>query len=133
MNIMIIKFLMFSLCLILGIIFFISTFACKFYIAFTIGRKFDQLFPYPKFIFLTSSGLWGKITRAHFYASFVVTKNKSARRLMYQNYYSDYDFNGNVTPRQRKVCWAYFVCLFSTFISFGLMCYFESLFHVHQI
>ena len=125
MNIMIIKFLMFSLCLILGIIFFISTFACKFYIAFTIGRKFDELFPYPKFIFLTGSGLWGKITRAHFYASFVVTKNKSARRLMYENYYSDYDFNGNVTPHQRKACWAYFIC-FSLFLIFGGIAYYVS-------
>ena len=123
MNAMIIECVITGLFLLLGVIFFISTFICKFYIAFTIGRKFDQLFPCPKFIFLTGSGLWGKITRAHFYASFVVTKNRSARRLIYENYYSDYDFYGNVTPFQRKICLGYFISYVIAF-TFGGTGYF---------
>ena len=133
MNIMIIKFLMFSLCLILGIIFFISTFFFQFYLTFTIGRKFDKIFPYSPY------GDNGKGfdagVRAISYALYVVTKGKTIKNysILAKQCYGDYDFNANVTPRQRKACWAYFICFISTFISFGLMCYFESLFHVHQI
>ena len=108
-----------SICFTSFFLFLFFIFLMKIYLTLTIGRKFDQLFPYPTCFFLMGEGLGGKITRAHFYASFVMTKNKSARRLIYENYYSDYDFYGNVTPFQRKICLGYFICYVIAFTSGG--------------
>ena len=112
----------FSICL-LAVFFLISTFFFQFYLTFTIGRKFDKIFPYSPY------GDNGKGfdagVRAISYALYVVTKGKTIKNhsILAKQCYGDYDFNGNVTPRQRKACWAYFICIILAF-TFGGTGYF---------
>ena len=119
----------FSICL-LAVFFLISTFFFQFYLTFTIGRKFDKIFPYSPY------GDNGKGfdagVRAISYALYVVTKGKTIKNhsILAKQCYGDYDFNGNVTPRQKKACWAYFMS-FILFCAFtGGMILFDKLCHI---
>ena len=100
------------------------------YLALTIGRKFDKIFPNSPY------GDNGKGfdagVRAISYALYVVTKGKTIKNysILAKQCYGDYDFNANVTPRQRKACWAYFMS-FILFCAFtGGMILFDKLCHI---
>ena len=115
-----------NICCSLGIFFLICTFLCKFYLIRTIGRKFDKIFPYNPYGF-DGNGFFLAGFRAGSYALYVVTKGKTIKNhsILAKQCYGDYDFNGNVTPHQRKACWAYFIC-FSLFLIFGGIAYYVS-------
>ena len=120
----------FSLCL-LAVFFLISTFLCKLYLMRTIGRKFDKIFPYNPYGF-DGKGFFLAGFRAGSYALYVITKGKTIKdhSNLAKQCYGDYDFNGNVTPRQRKACWAYFMS-FILFCAFtGGMILFDKLCHI---